>query len=121
MECPSLKLLQARMKELQILIHTSKDKTLFINEYVELLECQSKNLKHPYQEHFIKLRILDNQWKQSGQSIEEASTFLLQLESLRNEYEKLKPNEFEDILLNQIKTKNHDYTDLIYDYCETIR
>jgi len=109
------------MKELQILIVESKEKSLFLNEYVELLECKSQDLKHPYQEHFIQLRILDNKWKQSNQSVETASDFLLKLERLRNQYEELKPTEFEILLLNQIKIKNHEYTDMIYDICEKNR
>ncbi len=120
LKCPSSLLLTKRMNELEQLLKLPKNNktNLYMNEYTELLECSTTSVKKtPNQEHFIKLRILFNQWEQSDHSLEIASKFLLELEEFRNIYETLEVS----ILVDLIKKKNYEYTDMIYDYCEKIR
>ncbi len=118
LNCPSSLLLTKRMNELEQLLKLPKNNktNLYMNEYTELLQCSTTFLT-PNQEHFIKLRILFNQWQQSDYSLEIAPKFLLELEEFRNIYETLEVS----ILVDLIKKKNYEYTDMIYDHCEKIR
>ncbi len=125
-------MLSKRIQELDKILSKTTDRTLYLKEYMELLECSktiNKNNQTDLDTELLKLRLFEHRWKQlQNKTLDICSTLLLELEHFRNNYEILdlkidkisKDKHLYEILMVKIRTKNHELTDIIYDYCETI-